>query len=230
MSSLEKSNTIREVRERKQWQQHMLLQTSTADSTVSRVENSHNDPMFVTFSDFMETMEIPVDAYFCSYLDNVSLDVYTLRDQTLYYLEWAKEYPPALEKAKELLDKILTMGDFSEGINRQMVLSIQARIYELEGKDPAGIISLAQEGILLTYPEYDQHKFDDNILLFEEPTLKHSAARALAKSDPDAAIEQMQKIRAGLERLHGDDKEKEKRLAPVLLELSQLLIETGDYA
>ena len=228
MPSFASAMMIRDMRYRKQMQQRML-QEDELGNTITRIEGGKHEPLHSTLSKTMDIMGMPVETYFYPYLENVSTDVFALRDHILYLLEQAEEQPLALEEAKKLTAKMQTMGNFSKGINRQMILSLQTRILALEGQDPAKIITLAIEGILETYPEYNQQTFDDNILLFEESTLKHSAAKALAIIDPPAAIQQLQKISAGIERLHGDDKDKERRLPPVMLDLAQLLAKTGDY-
>ena len=229
MASLTKSFLIRELRLRMGLKQHMLLDYTRGENIVSRIETGGQEPLFDTFSDLMQKLNAPVGAVFYPFLTNVTTDVYDVRDHILHCLDFAEEFPLYLEEAKILFDKIQTMGDFSNGINRQMVLSIQARMYELEGRDPGEIIAMSREGLMLTYPEYKLHQYNGELLLFEESTLMHCEAMALAKSNPAAAIALLQKITKGIERFPGDSKDKEKRLPPVLLDLSQLLIEIGDY-
>jgi len=207
----------------------MLLDDTRGENIVSRIETGGQDPLFDTFNDLMQKLEMPVGTVFYPFLTNVTTDVYDVLDCILYCFDFAEEFPLYLKEAKTLFDKFQIMGDFSRGINRQMVLSIQARIYELEGKDPNEIIAIAREGILLTYPEYGLYQYNGEVLLFEESTLMHCEAMALAKSDPAGAISLLQKIVKGIECFPGDSKDKEKRLPPVLLDLSQLLIDKGDY-
>ena len=229
MSSVAKSILLLEIRRRRRFRQNMLLDDTRGENIVSRIETGGQDPLFDTFNDLMQKLEMPVGTVFYPFLTNVTTDVYDVLDCILYCFDFAEEFPLYLEEAKTLFDKFQTMGDFSNGTNRQMVLSIQARIYGLEGKDPNEIIAIAREGILLTYPEYGLYEYNGEVLLFEESTLMHCEAMALAKSAPSVAISLLQKIVKGIERFPGDSKDKEKRLTPVLLDLSQLLIESGDY-
>jgi len=229
MSSLAKAFLIYELRLRKRFKQNMLLDDTRGENIVSRIESGGQDPLLNTFSDLMQKLTMPVNSVFYPFLENVTTAVYDMRDHILHCLDFAEEFPLYLEEAKTLLDKMQTMGDFSDGINRQMILSIQARICGLEGKDPNEIIAMAREGIMLTYPEYELYEYNGELLLFEESTLMHCEAMSLAKSNPYAAITLLQKIIKGIECFPGDSKDKEKRLPPILLDLSQLLVESGDY-
>jgi len=233
MASIGTGNMIPFMRERKRWQQAKLWESNhltLSAITLSRLDNQHQSPYIDTFNEIMAAMKMPVETFFCPYLEGVTIEVLVLRDKLLYELEWAAEDPISLDKAKEMLDRFINMKNFDKGINRQFVLSCQAQVGEIEGMAPDEILKLTKEGIALTYPEFDPNTFDGDILLFEEPNLIHRQAVALARGgDTSAAIALLERIILGLTRLPQDDRDKERKLAPILLSLTQLLMEGGEY-
>jgi len=207
----------------------MLLTEKQAENTISRFETGVQTPSYGTFNEIMDIMDVPTDAFFQPFMDGVGLEMYLLRDHIFHCLEWAEEDQSMLETAKTLLGQMQTMGDFTDGINLQVVLSIQACIDILEGANSNDIIAMAKKGIALSYPEYDYNAPGNHVLLFEEAELIYTIARATAKIDPTAAIEQLEKILAGLDLLPADDRDKERYQSRVLLSLAQLLVQTGQY-
>jgi len=231
MASIGTNTMISQMRERKRLRQTQLWHlTELSAVTLSRFDNNHQSPYLNTFDNLMSSMKLPVDTFFCPYLEDVTTDILVLRDKLLHELEWAADDPMALDKAKDILGRFNNMKNFHAGINRQFVISCSASIGIIEGMIPADIISLVKDGIAITYPEYDPNTFEGDMLLFEEPNLIHNQALAYAKSgDSSTAVTLLNRIATGLTRLPQDDRDKERMLAPILLSLSRLLTEAGEH-
>jgi len=242
MPSMQKNNLIKELRMRKRFTQQMLLSESSYETAISRLEHNYHDPNSDTLSTYLESMDMPVDSYFSPFLENVSSDAYTVRDQIRYHLDYASESALDLARGKALLKKLKgfrtsctvqkpkAMGNFTKGRNLQLIISFQVCIDEIEGREPEKIASKALKGIKLTYPEFKEHTFKGEVLLFEEPELIHMFFKAIGKNDTKRAIAGLQRMKKSIERLHRDAKDKEKILPKVLLSLADLLMLTGEYA
>lgn len=231
MASYGTNLMITHMRERKRIIQASLLrEIELSAMSLSRVGNNHQSPYMDTFVNLMDVMNLPFNTFFCPYLENVSLSTLALRDVLLQELERAHEETTALNKAKKLLGRFKKMDGFHTGINRQFVLSCTARIWEIEGNAPSKCIELTKEGIAITFPEFDPNTFKGDLLLFEEPNLIHMLALAYARDgDNPTAIALLKRISRGLARLHRDDRDRERMLAPTLLSLAHLLMKTGEY-
>jgi len=230
MSSYEKARVIRNVRERMGMPQIQLIEgDGDALLTVSRVENARQSPTFDTFEQYMKAMEMSVDTFFAPYLTNATTVTYAMRDEILYHLDWVEDDPPALARAKKVLDEMQTTADFTTDINRQLLISLQVRIMEFENAAPAQIIALATEGIHLTYKEFDTNGWNTKILLFQEVPLIHSLAKAMAKINPASGIKLLQEVIAVRAEQYSDHNVGEWQTVPMLLNLAQLLQQTGDY-
>lgn len=237
MSSYEKGNVIKRLRERKRWNRVKMVieyekhfEGGLAKKTLQRVEALTQDITPDTFSKTMTILDLPVDSFFCPYLIDIPMEVFELRDHLLYFLEWVPEHPQILEMARKILARIAFLGDYKEGINRQFILSCEIRLHLAEGKPPTDLLPRIRDAIRITYPKYTPKTFEGDILLFEEPTLIHCEALALARSgDSKAAIFLLERVWEGLDKLSQDDKVKERHLPPVLLDLARLLIAGGDY-
>ena len=229
MPSLFSGQLIKEVRVRKKLRQTQLISDHKFDDRlVSRLENAHQSPYDDTFKEFMNELQMPVTTYFCPYLENQPMDVFVTRDKVLNLLD--SDMEEAWKKAGELLKEMEDRGGFDDGINRQFILSCTARLNELLELNPAQSVELIKEGIALTYENFDEKNFEGDMLIFEEPTLLHTLAAAywrMGKSNEAIAL--LFCVQKGISRLPEDDHEKEKKLAPVLLTLSNFLIHNEDY-
>ena len=231
MASLGRNNMISELRDRKRLRQIELWHSTELSSvTLSRFNNKHQSPYDETFKTLMEFMKLPTKTLLYPCLEDVTADIMLVRDEILHMLEFAADDLVAFRKAKELLAPLAGTDSFRKGINRQFILSCQAQINLIENKDTAGIIDLTKEGLRLTYPEFDPSTFNGDMLLFEEPNLIHTQALAYARyGDRDKGVDLLQRITTGLARLPKDDRDKERLLAPILLSLTRLLTEAGEY-
>jgi len=222
---------IDNIRNRKMWtQEYLASQGEIPTRSLSRVKGLQNAPILNSLENYMNTMEMPIDTFFYPYTNNLPIDFIQVRNAFLYHMEWIDESPNALNNARILLKQIYTMGDFSEGLNKQLFLCCQTRLDLATGNDYRDIIKTAKEAISITYPEFDQETFDGDILLLEEPNLVHHMAIAYAKDgNISKAITLLDRLQAGLSRLPQDDRIKEKLLSSILLDESQLLIDNGEY-
>jgi len=230
MSSVISGNLVKEARIRKKWQQqHVLYNLPYEDARLSRVENAHLAPRSDTFRSFMDAMYMPVEPLFCPYLENQTMDVFTIRAKILILLD-----DPTEEGCGEVemsLRELENRGGFEGGINRQFILSCQAQVNEFRRTNPDELVAIIKEGIALTYEEFDESDFDGDMLIFEESNLLHTLANTYQRQGKSStAIPLLYRIHEGISRLPEDDREKEKKLAPLLLTLTNFLIQEKKYS
>ena len=231
---LPKAQIVKYLRYRKGlFQQDLLWLKNENDAswcgTLSRIENTHQDPHFKNFEKYMENLSMPMDTTYYSFLNNAGVEAYAMEDAATSYLNYAKEDPTALTKAKEIIKKLKALEGFGEWINLQMVQSLSLRVLTLEGHAPQEILTLAEKAFEITFPECKLLDYSGETLFFEESTILHYGAKALAKIDPRAAVSLYEKIIAGVSRMCDDEKHKERRLSILMLDLCELLMDMKDY-
>jgi len=216
---------------RKGWQQtYMANLGEHSERSISRIKSQKNAPYLDTFKSYMDTMEMSIDRFFCPYTKNIPANFNIIIEDFLHQIEWINESPSSLDNAKMILEHMCTMGDFNEGLNKQLIISCQILFDLVADKNYNQTIKFANEAILITYPEFSQESFEDQILLFEEPALVHQMAIAYAKNgDTNVAITLLGKLQTSLSRLPQDNRIKGRQLALILLDLSNLLIIEGAY-
>jgi len=231
MFGFTREGLIQFLRKRAEWTQAELAKQSELEwRDIHRYENLKRSPRDEQFKQIMDTFGLPTDTFFCPYLDVFDTGIFALKDQILYELHWGAHYPDRLKKAETLLMELMKADSFDSGINRQFILSCMARLYELQGKPPGEILDITQEGLSITYPDFDPGDFAGDILLFAEPELIQSQALALhKKGSTGKAIALLQRTKEGLDKLPQDSRSKETLLAPILLNLSRLLLASNDY-
>ena len=232
MPSLSMAKLIADMRMRKRMKQTNIWDISgISEVTISRIVNIHQTTYYDTFDSLMGTLDLTVDTFFCPYLVNASMYMMQAREALITSLDAAPFDELAYQTALEILQELQVMEEFKYEINRQFILSYQVQLNEIDKTEPGEIIKLTHEGILLTYPEFNPRTFNGDMLLFEEPNLVHSQALAYARNgETKRAIALLQRIQEGLNRLPQDDKDKERLLARILLNLARILMETGEYA
>ncbi|MCL2501268.1 MAG: hypothetical protein FWE90_13175 [Defluviitaleaceae bacterium] len=231
MPSVNKSNIINEIRERKRLRQAKLLQCGEFNATtLSRITNRRQNPYTQTSIKIIHEMDIPAGTLFNPFLENQPLSVYEMRNRLLYTLDHAHHSRKYLDKSTKLLNRMKLYKGFESGINRQFILSCQARISIIRKEDPQKILIYTQEGIIITYPEYNPDTFEGDVLLYEEARLIHTQALAYKNSgETRKAMALLQRTMEGLSRLSHDDRDKTHHLAPIMFDLSSLLIDAGEY-
>jgi len=93
------------------------------------------------------------------------------------------------------------------------------------------IYKLINEGMHLTYPEFDMQVFKAKLFMYEEANLLHTLARTFGGDGRlDDAIQLLDKIYEGLEKLPTDNKVKESKQPQILLTLAEMLLRKAEYA
>ena len=231
MPSYRSGDLITEIRARKRWTQYEVLHHNIlSEGNLSRIENKHQNPSPNSFRKVMDSLQMPVETFFCPYLENQSVELIQIRETVLFYLTIAYEHPPAIEKSKDLITQMENTGYFNNGVNKQFLLSCKAMYNEIVDGKYSVTIDLINEGLAITFPEYDENTFESGILVFEETKLLHTKALAYMRTgDTNKAIELLERILSGLKGVPQDDCDKERIMAPVLLTLAQCFIQMGDY-
>ncbi|MCL2227429.1 MAG: hypothetical protein FWB97_07360 [Oscillospiraceae bacterium] len=240
MPSYTTGQVIKEMRMRKKWSIAKLQSYSTEQSegykdiqqALVRMENNGHSPYIGTVEPIMEALDIPMDQFFCPYLDGYDADLFTLRSEILNALDLAEDVgsTDALEDAESNLASLSKKLDMASAINRQFVLSCKAMVAAISGEDALKTIAMIREGLDCTYPGFDERSFEGEVLIFEEGNLLHTLALTYSKmGKSEEAINLLSNIAYGLGKLPEDDVEKEKKLPKVMYTLSRLMIETGLY-
>ena len=226
MAHIYVGSVIKNLRQRKKWQQEKLLDMlQHYEPSIFRLESGVQMPGHDSFRIVMDTLGTPMDETLCPHLDNQPMEVYTMRDRLLQALD-----NKDLHEAQNLFDETISMMHHEGPVNRQFVLSQQARILELQGRDAAEIIPLVVEGIKLTFVEFNEDSPGDDVLIFEEPELFHTMARLYARLGRiQDSIRMLKQTYTGLQRLSIGERERDRRTVPILLSLAELLINASEY-
>jgi len=235
MPSYSSGSLIKSARERKRLSQMMLLSVSALGASfayeltqLSKIENKRHAPRDKTVSKFLSVLDLSVPTFFCPYLTDQTEEVFAVRDRILYLLDDAS--PLYFDEAESLIYGLERKDGFDSPINRQFILWCKAHVNELRLLDAADTLTLAKEGMALTYKGFDESSFEGNVLIFEEPSLLHTMALAYNRAGEKAkAISLLRRIEEGISHLPEDSREKEKKLAPVMLTLADILIQEGEY-
>jgi len=231
MPSYETGDLVKALRIRKQWTHHDLLQQDIySERNLSRIENKHQSPRPKTFRSLMESLNLPVDAFFCPFLENQSVELIQIREAFLFYLIYTNEFPLIVNILEGLINKMENTGCFSSGINKQFLFSCKAVLNEMQESDAHETHRLIDEGLKITFPEYDENNIDNYILVLEETALIHTKALSYKRTgNLILAISILEQIITGLKKVPQDNRVKERMLLPVLLSLAQCYFESGNY-
>jgi transcriptional regulator with XRE-family HTH domain len=231
MPTLVKGSLLRYLRERRKWSQAELTDRSGfSELNLSRLESNRHNPGEDIFTSLLFNLGMDADSYFCSFFDNPNTRVYAMKHQLTQELYWCQHYPARQNHAEALIDTLRKTEGFGEGINKQYILSCIARLHMIQHKSPEKILDMVNEGIRLTYEDFDPNDIKGDALLFNEPQLIHIQALAHSRTGAvDKAIRQLQQLESGMSRLPQDDRTKETLLVPILLDYARLLTEKGDY-
>ena len=173
-------------------------------------------------------MGVSMPTMFYPWLEGQTMDMLKKRDRLIYLLDDGT--PASVEEAILLVNELEYKPEFEKGVNLQFILSCKVQINELIEGNPDYTVSMVNEAMALTYEAFDEHDFEGNILIFEETTLLHTLAKAYNRiGKTDAAVKLLYRIQGGIAKLPEDDHEKEKKLAKVLLTLSDFLIQSEMY-
>jgi transcriptional regulator with XRE-family HTH domain len=229
MPSYNSGNLIAGLRARKRWKYGEVLSgVDFHDGSLSRIVNNHRSPNLKNFHAIMESMQIPVETFLYPFLEKQSIKLVHMRESIQYYLSFADEDPTAITKLSRLLAEMESSEYFNSGINKQFLLRCKAQFNEICKNDPGDTIKLVNNGMMITYPEFDECSFESYILILEETSLLHAKALAYHRlGEADKAIELLNRLINGLEKTPQDDRDKERIMAPLLLSLSKFYIKAG---
>ena len=229
MPSMLSGTLIKEMRLRKSLMRSHLQRTgSYSESNLSRIENNKQNPTENTFINLMNDLSMPVNSFFFPCLENQSIDIFLLRDEIYNLIDSTFKYDWI--KAEDFINSLEKTKNFNDGINKQFLLSCKAQLNELYILNPQDTINFVNEGMHITYKEFNEKCFEGDMLIFEEPVLLHMLSKAYRRMGRiNDSISLLYNIYEGILRLPEDDREKEKRLAPVLLTLSEILIDEKKY-
>jgi len=235
---------IKEVRVRKRLQQIQLQERSFRSpeflSTLSRVENLHQQPKPETIEMFLEMLDMPVGHFFCPYLESQNPELNLLRDKLLHLLDVAENSRPGsglasedtVNELREMSDRLEASLNMESALNLQFTMSCRARLELLDSKGGSmdKISELVKHGIAVTYPEFDENLFQGEMLGFEEVELLHTLALSYDEvGRTKEAINLLDRTLAGLLKLPAKSMEKEKKLPKVLATLAKMLTKDGKY-
>ena len=218
---------VRDIRERMERLAAELEYYGFFDiGTIRRIESDTQFPSNETFLRIMNELGAPVDGFLYPLLDDQHPETLIMRDSLIQALDMSDA-----DKAVRLLEKLESkIGFGNSDINRQLILSQRAKLYERQGKHPDDILPLLNEGMKLTFENFDENKLQRRILLFEEAEILHTMALLKARSgDLHAAIRLLDVTQKSVSSLAADERGKERKLAPVLLTLSELHMRTDDF-
>jgi len=205
----------------------MLLEESGLENLhLFRLEHERHRTDPVSLQILMDTLSVQMGEFLIPLLENQPDEVIAWRDRLICALDRGD-----IIQAEEILKLFENLEGFEEGINRQFIVSHKARYLEQTGAPNHEILPLIEEGMSITFPEYEHGTVADAILIFEESELLHTKARVLFKDgNLPEAINLLENIRAGLSKLPVDDCERERQLGPVLLTLCAYQLAAKDYA
>ncbi|MCL2404536.1 MAG: tetratricopeptide repeat protein [Defluviitaleaceae bacterium] len=240
MASFLPSDVIKEVRARRRMAR-MAMQDVMSYSgmkedailsqlTILRAEKGRQNIRVDNFNKLMDTLDMSVDTFFIPCIENQTTELLQLYDTLTCYTTYAKEDTIFRQKGLDLLSEMKENDNFSQGINRQILISQEVVLMETLGKDPAEIRRLIKEGLSITYPELVEDPITGDMLIFEEGPLLHNMARTYMREDNTSyAIALLGDIFTGLTLLPQDDKDKERMYAPMLLTMAQCYIQEKNY-
>ena len=218
-------STLKELRARKKWQQEKLLDMlEHYMPSVYRLESGVQMPGSDSLRLVMDALDAPIEEILCPHLDDQPMEVYILRDRLLQALD-----NKDLHEAHKLYNEVVALMQHEGPVNRQFVLSQQARLMELRGEDAADILPLVIDGLMQTYEDFNEQSPGNNVLIFEEPELFHTLARLKARlGELQEAIGMLKETYDGLQRFSIGERERDRRSVPILLTLAGLHMQAGE--
>ena len=229
MPSLNLAYLVRWLRERKRWTQDYLMEIAGVKINLSRLESFIHNPNADNTKSLLDALDVPLETFFCNYVDDFDAQTFELKQQILQFLDWFMFCPKFLTKAEELIIKMGKLDGFDSGINKQLLLSNQSKFNQLSG-NAGNTLDSIKEALAITFDKFDPTSFRAETLVFYEPQLIHMLAvtySELKKIEDALAI--LTRLEGGLFRLPMDDRSKETLHAPVLLDLAKILLNKGDY-
>ena len=233
MLSILPGHIVNKMRTRKNWSREDLLnevnKNTMLNISLHRLENYVYKPKLSTLKALLATLDIDFTRFFLPFLETETTALYAKRDEIRHLIKHG-DTPQAIKHAEEQIAILGTHESFKTGRNLQLLLSLKVQLYIRLKKPSQVILPLIREAMEITYTDFDENNFDPMLMYLEEPTLLHSLALTYAADGAlTEAITLLKKVLLGLSNTLIDTESKEKKLTPILLSLSLLLMEDGDY-
>jgi len=215
------------LRQRIGLRREVMLRFSKLDErSLQRIEKETQQPKPGAFEMLMKAISLPMEGFIYPLLEIISMETIIKCERLSQLLDLGDT-----AESETLFSELEETLGFDDGIYRQFLLSKKARLFELQGKPSSQILALTEEGLSITYDNYNDDEIGDNVLVLEEPEMIHLRARQHRDAgNHNTAIKILNCIYSGLTKLPISDKENERHLAPVLLSLSGCLLLAGDHS
>ena len=225
---------IKEIRKRKGFRQTSIKKRSTGspDSivTLSRIENLRQNPSKNTLVDLLSKVDLPYGQFFCPYMEDQPAESFVLKRQIVYLLDRAEGNEKVQTMAGKMINDLKNKLDFDSLINKQLWISLKTKLDVIDGSADTKTLSLIIEGIQITYPEFSEEDFDNDVLVFYECDLLLNLARYYAgQSNTDYALAILSRVRDGYKKQPVSEMFKEVLLSEIHNLNVRFLLEKGDY-
>jgi len=227
-------SVIREIRKRKGLRQATIqnldFDNHDSQTTLSRIENLKQDPTQNTISELLSRIGLPHEEFFCPFLETQDADTFALNHQISFLLDRAEGNESIQSLAQDLIEKLKSKLDMQSIINKQLWISLKTRLNAIAGNNIEETLELVKEGILLTYPEFDEKTFDGDMLIFCEGELLLTSAICYSKlGNTSNAIEILSRTIVGWSKLPFNEFRKDTLLCQLRNTLTQMYLDIGDY-
>jgi len=223
LSIIDMNTMVSAFRKRMKWTQSQLLEhMKIDDKTMERLVRNKRGPKAST-----------VDKLPAVVNRSKTLSISYLQGQPLETYEICKALEKSLEREDiDEAERLLTLFEESGGtnlpLNRHYYLAQKALLMLLQKTDAREILPIIKEGLQIT--GLDPNDFEDEPLMHQEPRLLLALARVYAcLGDTAAAVKLLRDIDRGIDSYAYDDGSKDRIVAPVLLALARLQLESRDY-
>ena len=227
MPNLNTGITVQQLRRRKGWQREVLENSLLEYApVVHRLERGDFLPRLEAIYEVLDTLETPTDEFIYSDLEDQDMATHALRHNLLSALERKN-----LEEALPIYKQMAAIEGFKDyQVNRQFLLSQEARILEQQDQPASKIMTLAIQGLNETYPNLDSTSPGTAVLVYEEPELFHTLARQHARQGdyPTAKRILIDTINS-LQRLPTGERVRDRRITPMVQTLAEYQSITQDY-
>ena len=225
---------IREIRKRKGLRQAYILgndaELANSSVTISRIENLRQNPTKNTLTTLLSVVDMPYEQFFCPYMEDQAAEAFILRQQARYYLDRADGDEQVQATAQELIRRLESSLDFDSIVNKQLWISLKTRLDVIKGDAGNETLRLINEGLRLTYKEFDEDSFDGDVLIFYECDLLLNLVRYRAdRGDLDDAITILTCVLNGYSKQPVSEQYKDQTLSIIHNTLTDLFLRKGDY-
>jgi|GEM_PF-1739221 len=223
MNIIEANNLFNKWRDRIEWSvRDVMTHTGVNEVTFMRAVDKKHSPNSTTINSFVEKMPFPKETLILPFLDGVDMQTQSQCNWLTFYLDRHD-----IDSAVPIFNQLSKNKLFTQDINLQFLLCKKAQLWVLQKKSLDIIEQVINEALHITNKE--RLDLTGKPLILYEPELKHVLAQAyFAHGKIAEAINLLTGVKHGLNHLPSDDRNKEKRLAPVLLSLAKYQLSYHD--